>query len=111
MRLLVLFGLIITTITSCEKLDIAEGTPTCIVNKIKDFNKHSACDNPKVEQYSFQQKYVYVFHPGTCGGDLTTEVSDSDCNVIGTLGGLSGNTKINGEEFSNATFIKLIWRK
>jgi len=42
---------------------------------------------------------------------MTAEVMSSDCVSLGFLGGFIGNTKINGEEFSSATFIKTIWQK
>jgi len=42
---------------------------------------------------------------------MTSEVADSDCNSLGLLGGIAGNTIINGEEFSNAKFIKTTWEK
>lgn len=54
---------------------------------------------------------VYVFDPGTCGDDMTSEVVDSECNSIGFLGGISGNMEINGEDFSTATFESLTWEK
>jgi len=42
---------------------------------------------------------------------LTTEVISSDCNSLECLGGITGNLKINGAEFSPATFIKTTWKK
>ena len=79
--------------------------------RFKDFDKSSTCDNANVKEYSFQGSTVYAFDPDTCGADMTTEVVNSDCNCLGYLGGIAGNTKINGEEFSNATFIKTTWKK
>lgn len=109
----IIFSIIlsITTFLGCIKHDIEKGTPKCVVSKIKDFNKSSICDNPNVKEYTFQGKTVYVFDPGTCGNDFSSEVIDSDCNSLGYLGGFNGNTKINGEEFSNAIFIKITWEK
>lgn len=53
-----------------------------------------------------------MFNPGnSCGADMTSEVIDSECNRLGFLDGESGITKINGEEFSHATFVKIIWKK
>jgi hypothetical protein len=42
---------------------------------------------------------------------MTSEVYDSNCNSLGFLGGIAGNAKINGEEFSNATLVKTIWEE
>ena len=108
LSLLLLFAIVII---SCNKLDIEKGTPKCIQNKIKDFNKSSSCNNAHVDEYAFQGNTVYTFDPGTCGADMSTDVFNSSCHYLGFLGGISGNTKINGEEFSNATFIKTVWNK
>lgn len=109
---MILFVVVTTALTSCNKLDIEAGTPKCIENKIKSFNKTPICDNADVTEHIFQGKTVYVFNPGnTCGADMTSEVIDSDCNSLGLLGGFSGNTTINGEKFSNASFVKTIWKK
>lgn len=99
------------TIVGCNKLDIEKDTPKCVERRIKNFNKSSTCDNAKVNEYTFQGNTVYVFTPGTCGADMTAEVISSDCNSLGYLGGISGNTKINEVEFSTATFIKTTWEK
>ena len=103
--------LIITINSSCTKLDIEEVTPHCIIEKIKEFNKTSLCEDAKVEKYSFQEKIVYVFDQGNCGADMSADVIDSECNYLGYLGGLDGNGEINGENFTNAVFIKTIWKK
>jgi len=111
MKKLSIVLLFASAIISCNKLDIAKGTPKCVENKIKDFNKSSTCNDAEVNEYTFQGNTVYTFEPGTCGADMTTEVISSDCNSLGYLGGISGNTKINGTEFSTATFIKTTWKK
>jgi hypothetical protein len=85
--------------------------PVCLQKKINEFDSPSLCNDAKVDQYEFQSKTVFTFDPGSCGADMTTEVLDADCNRFGYLGGISGNTKINGEDFSKATFIKTIWKK
>ncbi len=40
---------------------------------------------------------------------MASEVIDSDCNSLGFLGGISGNTEINGEDFSNAIIQSTTW--
>lgn len=101
---------IVISSTSCKKYDIAKGIPKCVENKIHSFETE-ACNDGNVKQYTFQGNTVYVFDPGTCGADMTSEVIDSDCHSLGFLGGFAGNTKINGEEFSHAKFIIKIWEK
>jgi hypothetical protein len=96
---------------SCEKPDIARGTPDCIITKISEFEP-IACEDGKVDKYTFQGETVYVFDPGIeCGADLSSEVVDEDAITLGNLGGISGNTIINGENFSSAKFEKNIWEK
>ncbi|HTO16508.1 MAG TPA: hypothetical protein VLZ83_12105 [Edaphocola sp.] len=111
MKKLSMLLLIATVFTSCNKLHIEEGTPKCVEKKIKNFNKSTTCSDSKVDEYIFQGNTVYTFDPGNCGADMTTEVINSDCNSLGFLGGISGNTKINGVEFSTATFIKTTWKQ
>lgn len=110
------FALILTIlvicISSCQKLDNDKDVPECIENLIIDFDKNQSCENGvNVKKYTFMGNTVYVFDPGNCGADMTSEVIDSDCNTIGYLGGITGNTEINGESFSTATFEAITWEK
>lgn len=108
----ILFAFAFAALISCNEISIEPGTPVCIENRIVGFSKTSICDDAHVSEYIFQGKTVYVFSPGnTCGADLTSEVVDSDCLSLGYLGGISGNTKINGANFSNAMFVRTVWRK
>jgi len=45
-------------------------------------------------------------HDQTCIED----VYDTDCNNLSFLGGIQGNSEINGKDFSKATFVKTIWK-
>lgn len=110
-KILSILIVITLSIYSCEKDDIADNTPECIENKIMDFKINSPCDDAKVKEYLFQGNLVYVFDPGTCGADMAAAVYNKDCESLGSLGGLYGNTIINNEEFSNAEYIRLIWKK
>lgn len=64
-----------------------------------------------VKKYIFQNKTVNVFDPGNCGADMISEVIDSECNSRGLSGGISGNTTINEEDFSKASFQNITWEK
>ncbi len=103
--------LVLTFLFSCSKEKVAKGTPTCIKQKIDEFSKTECNDGVKVDEYKFEGDVVYVFEPGYCGADMTSEVIDEDCNTLGYLGGIAGNTKINGVEFSKANFVKNTWKK
>lgn len=111
-QILLILILTVISFTSCQKPEIEKDTPKCIEKKIIDFDKEQSCDNGvNVKKYTFQGKIVYVFDPGTCGADMTSEVIDYECNSLGFLGGISGNTEINGEDFSNATFESITWER
>ena len=105
--------LLCLTMQSCAKKTTGSAakskTPECLSGKINDW-KEKYCESGKsVKEYTFQNKSVYVFTPGTCGADMQTIVLDASCKELGALGGILGNTKINGEDFSTATYVKTIW--
>ena len=108
LSILILFPFLIY---GCNKASTESGTPKCVEDKIKDFSTTSICKDVKVDEYRFQGKTVYLYDSEMCGADMASEIIDSDCITMGYLGGIIGNTKINGEEFSNAKFIKTIWKK
>lgn len=94
------------SLLACTKYN----APSCINQHIRDFEKNQACDTKAhVKKYLFQEQEVYVFFPGYCIADATSNVYDENCNVIGTLGGLTGNTMVNGQDFSNAKYLEKIW--
>jgi hypothetical protein len=103
------FFFALTILASCSKDKIARNTPTCIEEKIENFKKEACETDADVKKYEFQDKVVYVFNPGLCGNDMTSEVVDESCETQGFLGGISGNYKINGEEFTSAKFKKTVW--
>lgn len=112
-RIILLLALFVLNVQSaCDKYKLSGDEPKCLIEKIKTFDSNTACnDEVKVVKYKFQNTYVYVFDPGNCGADMTSEVIDSECNTLGYLGGIMGNTKINGEDFSNAQEISILWKK
>ncbi|MES2478973.1 MAG: hypothetical protein V4561_07795 [Bacteroidota bacterium] len=85
--------------------------PDCINSKIAELSKGGwGCETGEsIKQYTFQNKTVYVLEPGTCGNDMAVYVLDANCKDMGFLGGIMGNTKINGEEFANAVYVKTVW--
>lgn len=105
-----LIVLLLSLVAACNK-GIARGTPACVKTKIKSFDKSSSCGSAHVDELTFQGATVYAFDPGSCGADRTTEVISSSCSSLGFLGGFAGNTRINGEDFSNAIFVKTVWKK
>ncbi|MBL7711831.1 MAG: hypothetical protein JNL13_05180 [Chitinophagaceae bacterium] len=85
--------------------------PECLKAKIAEFSQSplSCKTGASLKQYTFQGKTVYVFAPGNCGADMASSVVDEQCKNIGSLGGFTGNMKVNGEDFSSATYVKTIW--
>lgn len=111
-KILLLFLVIITFISSCTRLEIEEDTPKCVKDEIVEFDRNQKCDDIKVDEYTFQGNTVYVLAIGsTCGADMQSSVIDKDCNNLGELGGIAGNIEINGESFESAVFVKNIWKK
>lgn len=95
--------------TSCEKID--SDAPDCIKKLIRHPRGLNCETGAFVNLYSFQGQNVYVFFPGSCGADMATMVYSENCESLGTLGGLTGNTKINGVEFGQvAVKIKTVWK-
>ncbi len=110
MKKLVFFILAYVLLSSgCEKNKY--DAPGCIEDKIDNFISSVVCDNGAyVALYSFKGQDVYVFAEGYCGADLGATVYSKDCLYLGFLGGLSGNTFIQGVNFyDNAKFIKRLW--
>lgn len=97
---------LLISLIACNKKYV---TPNCIETKISQFKNITCQHKASVKEYRFEEKEVYVFEMGNCGADLTADVFDSDCNLLGYLGGIQGNTKINGIEFSTAVYIRTIW--
>lgn len=86
------------------------GISSCLQKSIAEWQAQGHCKHPFVEEYSFQDRKVFVLRHGTCGADMTDDVLDENCRLLGRLGGITGNTKINGEDFSAALGGKVIWK-
>lgn len=118
MKKLIVLGLMAFAISCSKKTKPEEEAGrcgviyTCINEKVNTFSQSSQiCDSTaSVKHYTFQNMGVYLFDQGSCGNDFTTTVLNEQCDTLGYLGGIVGNTKINGVEFeSNATFNYVVW--
>lgn len=97
---------------SCKKDDSSGGVPVCIQQRVQAFStSEMLCNDARVDEYFFQARIVYVFSFGSCITDGASGVYDRSCKAIGSLGGIAGNTTVNGESFSHAVHIKTIWSK
>jgi len=114
MRKMLLYTITFVFLMACKThkpSSTADAASACIKKSIENFSKTECDKNPNVKEYTFQGQKVFVFDPGQCGADMTSEVFDKDCKSIGFLGGFEGNVKINGEDFSNALLVKTVWEK
>ncbi len=101
-----------SALIGCNRKDEIDTTiPRCISNLIIAFEKTTSCNDAKVDQYIFQNQSVFVFRPGSCEADMQAAVIGRNCNNLGSLGGIAGNTEINGNDFANAVFVKTVWKK
>lgn len=84
--------------------------PDCISNLIPHFEQVSCDTTATIIQYRFQGEIVYFISTGNCYFDQQYDVMNSSCEIIGSLGGIQGNSEINGLDFyDNAEFIEVIW--
>ena len=106
-----IFLLLGIALVACDKNQNNCSTiPDCIQALI-DTNKASFCPSSKIDEYSFQSKTVYVFYTMDCVADGASCVFDISCKDLGCLGGIAGNSKINGVDFkSNAKFVGTVWK-
>ena len=98
-------------LAGCDKQDDNRTASNCLDGTIRIFDQQATCTDPDVKEYLFQNKTVYVFNPGNCGADMHAEVIDINCKTLGYLGGITGNTKINREEFDHAVFVRTVWHR
>ena len=97
-------------LTGCEK-DNQDYIPSCIAEQIQDISKNTCEGGAGIVKYLFQLKIVYYIDPGFCYYDQTYDIVDSDCNVIGQIGGFAGS-RINGVDFfDNAAFLSIVWER
>ncbi len=110
MRILLFTISLSSLLVSCHKNEVITGPPTCLSNKISDFTQMACQNGASARKYTFQNSTVYVLDPGNCGADMQSIVLDEQCNSLGTLGGITGNTQINGVDFSSSSqYIETVW--
>ncbi len=107
----IILAMATTFAIGCTKNEQSTGTPECLSDKIQAFQTECCDQGANVKKYQFQGAPAYLFDPGTCGADMTSEVIDENCNVLGYLGGIAGNTTINGSNFETAQLQATIWQQ
>ncbi len=86
-------------------------TPTCIQEKIQSFQNQSCNRGAYVYEYIHNGQTVFVFNPGYCQVDVGATVYSANCEVLGQLGGVTGNTLIEGADFTSAVKVSSHWQK
>ena len=106
-QFLCILALSVALLSACKKSNNLED---CIDQRIVTFNMEAMCQNGSiVTRHHFQGETVYVLREGNCGADFQDEVIDVYCATLGYLGGIAGNSQINGEDFNNAHLVDTLW--
>ncbi|MBK7818725.1 MAG: hypothetical protein IPJ60_15160 [Sphingobacteriaceae bacterium] len=98
-------SLSILLLSSCGK---SKQDP-CFDSKKEEFKKTCCSNSANIEEYTFQGKTVYVYEPGNCGADMTSEVRMKNVKPWDTLVALPGITRSTVKIFANAKFVKTVW--
>lgn len=98
-------------VISCSRKTSIDATKSKLQSEISLFKQNNNCASAKIMEYTFQSKLVYVLDPGKCGADMTSNVIDENGKSLGFLGGFTGNTVINGADFSEAKLLRTVWEK
>ena len=106
-RFIILISSLFLLAFQCDKEH--NENPPCIDSKIAAFSTQACPTGATVKSYNFQSNTVYVFDFGPCGADMAMPVLNNNCDTLGYLGGITGNTMINNQEFSTAEYISLVW--
>lgn len=96
--------------SSCASKKDAGNYPKALQPIINQFSSAPPCKDAHVDEFEFQGKLVYALVPGTCGADMGTDIFAADGTKLGMLGGFSGKTSINGEDFDKAIFKRTLWK-
>jgi hypothetical protein len=84
--------------------------PVPIQNLQTEFCARSCSGESRVYVYKVKKAYYYVLHPGYCKSDIIEEVYNAKGVLLGTLGGITGDYKIQNIDFSKLTFCdSVLW--
>ncbi len=93
--------------------------PVCIDEEIPVFAQFACLGSGDLTVWSFAGQDVFCFNEGSCKTEMIlgklvnigqNYIYDANCNLICTLGGISGNTLCDGLEWeSNAEYLELVY--
>lgn len=101
--------LVLFVLGACKKFKIEPNVPSCIKNTAKEKTKSTTSAYASILEYGFQNQTVYVFDLDAGTTNARADIYNSNCEIIGYLGGVDGNRTVNGEDFSNAVFKRKVW--
>lgn len=105
-----LIAIILFSVLGCKRDETL--VTKCLKDKISFLEKHYCDNTANISKYIFQNEFVYLIDPGFCADDQSYEIINSNCEVLGTLAGFIGNTKINGVDFyEKSKFVSVVWQK
>lgn len=112
MKLLTVPFLLLATLSSCEKIDVPKGTPSCIKKQIREARSNDHSCHDMVYRYDYKGETVYLFtDDGNCA-DALTLIYDEDCKLICSMGGINGEGNGQCPDFhQQATNKELIWQE
>lgn len=85
--------------------------PLCVDQEIPVFAQTACAGSGDLTIWAFDGEDVFCFNEGTCYSDAMAYIYDADCNLVCTLGGVSGNTLCNGLDWdTNAVYLELVYR-
>jgi len=95
---------------SCGKYDLSN-TPHCLVNSIDFINTYIGRCPAFIIEYEFQNNIVYYVDPGSCSEDEQFPILNTNCDTLGYLAGIAGNSIINGDDFYiKAKKLRTVWK-
>ncbi len=106
-------SIVIICLTYLSLLLLSSCSDNCLEDTIDRFkSEQSGCANAKIIKFSFQDQEVYAFVEGICFSDASTQITNGDCDLICTLGGIGGFTECNSVNFAqNSEQLEIIWEE
>jgi len=95
---------------SCNKSDLVNDVPTCIINKIEAI-KNSEVSNPPTQVWKWETNgEIYYYITSDCC-DQYNYLYNANCEIVcAPDGGFTGNGDGNCPTFSNEVIKTLIWK-
>lgn len=107
-----LTALLCGTLFSCSKTEAPKTNyPPCLNELILEQRQGFGFCNSgaALEQYVINGQTFYLYQVGYCADDIESPFIDTNCNIVGSIGGWSSSYTIYGQPFANATLVRTLW--